>query len=88
MYSTQILHLSRQLYLLRKRPRETWDPTLWKILLLPLPKKHKAHWTPMNGRSLVTPEPMHTQLETTHRNVSAVASDLYNFNREHMGDQS
>ena len=36
----------QQLYLLRKRPREIWDPTLWEIPLLPLPKKHKTHWDP------------------------------------------
>ena len=40
------LHLERQLYLHRKRPRENWDPTLWEIPLLPLPKRHKTHWDP------------------------------------------
>ena len=42
----------------------------------------------MNGRSPGTPEPTHTELEATHRNDSAAESDPYNFNREHMGDQS
>ena len=46
MYNTETSHLSRQLYLRRKRPREIWDPTLWEIPLLPLPKKQKAHWDP------------------------------------------
>ena len=27
-------------------PRENWDPTLWEIPLLPLPKRHKTHWDP------------------------------------------
>ena len=35
MYSTETSHLNRQLYLLRKRPRKIWDPSLWQILLLP-----------------------------------------------------
>ena len=32
--------------LIRKRPREHWDPTLWEILLQPPPKRHKTHWDP------------------------------------------
>ena len=36
-----------QQYLCRKRPPENWDPTLWEIPLLPLPKKHKTHWDPI-----------------------------------------
>ena len=46
MYSAETMHPQRQLYLLRKRPREIWDPTLWEIPLLPLRKKHKTHWDP------------------------------------------
>ena len=34
------------LCLIRKRPREQWDPTLWEVPLQPLPKRHKAHWDP------------------------------------------
>ena len=45
--SIETLHLRRQLYVLRKRPQEIWDPTLWEIPLLPLPKKHKTHWVPL-----------------------------------------
>ena len=33
-------------YLIRKRPREQWDPTLWEVPLQPLPKRHKTHWDP------------------------------------------
>ena len=36
----------------------------------------------------MTPQPAHTELETTHRKDNAAASDPYNFNREHMGDES
>ena len=36
--NTESSHLRRQLYLHRKRPRGNWDPTLWEIPLLPLPK--------------------------------------------------
>ena len=36
----------RTTYLIRKRPREQWDPTLWELPLQPLPKRHKAHWDP------------------------------------------
>ena len=34
------------IYLIRKRPREHWDPTLWEDPLQPLPKRHKTHWDP------------------------------------------
>ena len=34
------------IYLIRKRPREHWDPTLWEVPLQPLPKRHKTHWDP------------------------------------------
>ena len=34
------------IYLIRKRPREQWDPTLWEVPLQPLPKRQKAHWDP------------------------------------------
>ena len=34
------------IYLIRKRPREHWDPTLWEVPLQPLPKCHKTHWDP------------------------------------------
>ena len=34
------------IYLIRKRPREQWDPTLWEVPLQPLPKRHKTHWDP------------------------------------------
>ena len=34
------------IYLIRKRPREHWDPTLWEFPLQPLPKRHKTHWDP------------------------------------------
>ena len=36
----------RTIYLIRKRPREQWDPTLWEVLLQPLPKRQKVHWDP------------------------------------------
>ena len=44
LYTTATLPIRRQLYFTRKRPREEWDPTLWEIPLLPLPKRHKPHW--------------------------------------------
>ena len=34
---------SEGIYLIRKRTREQWDPTLWEVLLQPLPKRQKAH---------------------------------------------
>ena len=34
------------IYLIRKRPREQWDPTLEEVPLQPLPKRQKAHWVP------------------------------------------
>ena len=34
------------IYLIRKRPREQWDPTLWEVPLQPLPKRQEAHWDP------------------------------------------
>ena len=34
------------IYLIRKRPHEQWDPTLWEVPLQPLPKRRKAHWDP------------------------------------------
>ena len=34
------------IYLIRKRPREHWDPTLLEVPLQPLPKRHKTHWDP------------------------------------------
>ena len=34
------------IYLIRKRPREHWDPTWWEVPLQPLPKRHKTHWDP------------------------------------------
>ena len=37
---------ARQIYLIRKRPREQWDRTLWEVPLQPLPKRQKAHWDP------------------------------------------
>ena len=50
--TTQYWHTTRQarqtIYLIRKRPREHWDPTLWEVPLQPLPKRHKTHWDP-NG---------------------------------------
>ena len=46
LYTTETLPIRRQLYFTRKRPREEWDPTLWEIPLLPLPKRHKPHWDP------------------------------------------
>ena len=48
--TTQYWHTTRQarqtIYLIRKRPREQWDPTLWEVPLQPLPKRHKTHWDP------------------------------------------
>ena len=45
--TTQYWDTSKQarqtIYLIRKRPREQWDPTLWEVPLQPLPKRHKAH---------------------------------------------
>ena len=34
------------IYVIPKRPREQWDPTLWEVPFQPLPKRHKAHWDP------------------------------------------
>ena len=34
------------IYLIRKQPRERWDPTLWEVPIQPLPKRHKTHWDP------------------------------------------
>ena len=34
------------IYLIRKRPREQWDPSLWEVPLQPLPKRQKAQWDP------------------------------------------
>ena len=42
------------IYLIRKRPREQWDPTLWEVPLQPLPKRHKAHWDPKEGEIPLT----------------------------------
>ena len=42
------------IYLIRKRPREQWDPTLWEVPLQPLPKRHKAHWDPNEWEILLT----------------------------------
>ena len=39
-------HARQKIYLIRKRPREQWDPTLWEVPLQPLPKRHKQHWDP------------------------------------------
>ena len=36
----------RTIYLIRKRPREHWDLTLWEVPLQPLPKCRKTHWDP------------------------------------------
>ena len=36
----------RTIFLIRKRPREQWDPTLWEVPLQPLPKRQKVHWDP------------------------------------------
>ena len=48
--TTQYRHPTRQarqtIYLIRKRPRGHWDPTLWEVPLQPLPKRHKTHWDP------------------------------------------
>ena len=48
--TTQYWNTTRQaretIYLIRKRPRKQWDPTLWEVLLQPLPKRHKTHWDP------------------------------------------
>ena len=48
--TTQYRNTTRQarqtIYLIRKRPREPWDPTLWEVPLQPLPKRHKTHWDP------------------------------------------
>ena len=38
LYTAEQRHIQKQRYLHRKRPREVWDPTLWEIPLLPLPK--------------------------------------------------
>ena len=48
--TTQYWQTTRQarqtIYLIRKRPRELWDPTLWEVPMQPLPKRHKTHWDP------------------------------------------
>ena len=48
--TTQYWQTTRQarqtIYLIRKRPREHWDPTLWEVPMQPLPKRHKTHWDP------------------------------------------
>ena len=48
--TTQYWHRTRQarqtIYLIRKRPREPWDPTLWEVPLQSLPKRHKTQWDP------------------------------------------
>ena len=48
--TTQYWHTTQQarrtIYLIRKRPREHWDPTLLEVPLQPLPKRHKTHWEP------------------------------------------
>ena len=48
--TTQYRHITRQarqtIYVIRKRPREHWDPTLWEVPMQPLPKRHKTHWDP------------------------------------------
>ena len=41
-------------HLIRKRPREQWDPTLWEVPLQPLPKRHTAHWDPNEWEILRT----------------------------------
>ena len=60
--TTQYWDASRQtrqtIYLIRKRPREQWDPTLWEVPLQPLPKRHKAHWDPNEWEiPLTLPDP-------------------------------
>ena len=42
-YTTSTKPIRNQLFLLGKRPREEWDPTLWEIPLLLLPKRCKEH---------------------------------------------
>ena len=43
----QTTRLARQtIYLIRKRPREHWDPTLWEVPMQQLSKRHKTHWDP------------------------------------------
>ena len=61
IYNTESSHLRRQLYLHRKRPRENWDPTLWEVPLLPLPKRHKTHWDPNECEVPCDAEPSNPQ---------------------------
>ena len=48
--TTQYWQTTRQArqtpYLIRKRPREHWDPTLWDVPMQPLPKRHETQWDP------------------------------------------
>ena len=46
LYSDASKQARQTIYFIRKRPREHWDPTLWEVLLQPLPKRQKAHWDP------------------------------------------
>ena len=51
-------HITRQarqaIYLIRKRPREHWDPTLWEVPMQPLPKRHKTHRDPNEWETPMT----------------------------------
>ena len=53
--TTQYWDASRQarqtIYLIRKRPREQWDPTLWEVPLQPLPKDTKRTGIQTSGKS-------------------------------------
>ena len=37
-YSNTTIQARQTIYLIRKRPREQWDPNLWEVPLQPLPK--------------------------------------------------
>ena len=54
LYNAETRPLHQPMYFQRKRPQEDWNPTLWRIPLQPLPKRHKAHSIPPSGKSNYT----------------------------------
>ena len=54
LYWDAIRQARQTIYLIPKRPREQWDPTLWEVPLQPLPKRQKAHRDPNEWEILLT----------------------------------
>ena len=50
MYQQDTRHMRQTMYLIRKQPREVWDPTLWEIPLHPFLNATRLTGTRVNGR--------------------------------------